>query len=230
MSHVPAYGARMNSILSRPRFKRAARSLPVQVASRPDLVWIHDGNRYRVTVWPEVNFQRESSPDEWSELELGETVFASTALGVTPSQWRRYLEYVPPAEREFLELFQFARMAALHVITRCPSLLSELKRTPALMNFLAAHVSLRGGTEPRWLEIGAVFERDGIFGLLQWLGLPASRQTLEILGNVMDPDLPRRLLEPLRTALWEPEAIWALSHAPALTDERLAEACHALAA
>jgi hypothetical protein len=38
------------------------------------------------------------------------------------------------------------------------------------------------------------------------------------------------LLEPLRAAVWAPEAIRALSHAPALTDERLAEACHALAA
>ena len=42
--------------------------------------------------------------------------------------------------------------------------------------------------------------------------------------------LPHRLLEPLRAALWEPQAIWALLHAPTLTDERLAEACHALAA
>jgi hypothetical protein len=157
-------------------------------------------------------------------------VFASAALGVTGNQWRRYLEFVPAAEREFVEMFQFGRMAALHVVTQCPALLPELMHVPALVPFLTVHLSLRGGNQPGWSEITAVFDRDGLFGVLQWLGLPASRQTVAILQNIADPDLPRRLLEPLRAALWEPEAIWALSHAPALTDERLAEACHALAA
>ena len=212
------------------RYPRRAQSIPAPVASRPDLIWVHDGRRYRVTVWPEVTFQCEAASGEWAAHEIGETAFASAALGVTPSQWRRYLEFVPAAEREFLERFQFGRMAAWHVITCCPGLLDELKYAPSLTTFIAAHVSLRGGDEPRWLEIGAILEREGIFGLMQWLGLPASRQTLAILANVSDPDLPRRLLEPLRAALWEPEAIWALSHAPELTDERLAEACHALAA
>ena len=81
-----------------------------------------------------------------------------------------------------------------------------------------------------WGEIAAVHEREGVFGLLQWLGLPASRQTLEILRNVADPDLPRRLLEPLRSALWEPEVIWSLSRGGSVSDEQLARACHALAA
>ena len=220
----------MNPLRPLSRSPRRARSFPVPVVSRPDLAWAHDGNRYRVTVWPEVKFQCETAPGEWVAHEMGETVFASAALGVTANQWRRYLEFVPAAEREFLERFQFGRMAAWHVITRCPGLLVELREVPALTTFLAAHVSLRGGDESRWLEIGAVFEREGVFGVMQWLGLPASRQTVAILGNVSDPDLPRRLLEPLRAALWEPEAIWALLHAPTLTDERLAEACHALAA
>ena len=91
-------------------------------------------------------------------------------------------------------------------------------------------MKLRGGSRSAWSEIEAVYEREGIFGLLQWLGLPASRQTLAILRNITDPDLSRRLLEPLRAALWEPEAIWALTHARAITDECLAKACHALAA
>lgn len=197
---------------------------------RPELTWIHDGIRYRVTVWPDVKFQRETSPGRWSSRTLGEDVFASAALGVTPAQWRRYLEFVPAAEREFIELFQFGRMTALHLIVRCPLLLWELREIPALTTFLAAHASLRGADECRWSEINAVFEREGLFGLLQWLGLPASRQTIAIVRNIADPDLPRRLLEPLRAALWEPEAIWALSHASTLTDERLAETCHALAA
>ena len=73
-------------------------------------------------------------------------------------------------------------------------------------------------------------ERSGVFGVLEWLGLPASRQTLGILRSVVEPDLPRRLLEPLRTVLWEPRTIFALQRLPALTDRHLARFCHALAA
>lgn len=214
----------------RPRRTRRARPAVKAPAPRPDLTWIHDGVRRRVTLWPEVRFEREAQPGEWTAELPGEGVFASAALGVTAAQWRRYLEFLPAAEREFLERFHFTRMAALHVIVRCPALLPELAQAPALTALVAAHLTLRGGDEPRWTEIAAVFERDGIFGLLQWLGLPASRQTLGIFRSIADPDLPRRLLAPLRAALWEPEVIWSLSHAPTLTDERIAQACHALAA
>lgn len=221
----------MNSILSRrSRAARTSRLPALSLPIRPDLGWIHDGVRYRVTVWPDVRFECEVAPGTWADGEFGETVFASAALGVTAAQWRRYLEFVPAAEREFLARFQFGRMAALHVLVQCPELLSELAQTPALVPFLTAHLNLRGGERPAWREIAAVHDRDGLFGVLQWLGLPASPQTVSILQHVADPDLPRRLLEPLRAALWEPEAIWVLSHGPALTDERLAEACHALAA
>ena len=220
----------MNSLVSPSPSKRRARVSVLAPLPSPDLTWIHDGSRYRATTWPEVRFQRETAAGTRVAGDFDEMVFASAALGVTPQQWRRFLEYMPAAEREFLERFEFARMAALQVITHCPALLEALSRLPALVPFLAAHTSLRGCTAARWAEITAIFERDGIFGVLQWLGLPASRQTLAILGNIKDPDLPRRLLEPLRAALWEPEAIWALSHASELTDERLAEACHALAA
>jgi hypothetical protein len=230
LSHPPVYGARMNSSLTSPRSRRKTSRSTVADTVQPELSWIHDGVRHRVTLWPDVHFLREESAGEWTENGVGEDAFASAALGVTASQWRRYLEFVPAVERKFLEVFQFSRMAVLQLITRCPTLLPVLQEYPALAAFLTAHVTLRGGDEPRWAEIAAVFEREGIFGVLQWLGLPSSRQTLAILGNIADPELPRRLLEPLRTALWEPEAIWALSHAPRLTDEQLAEACHALAA
>jgi hypothetical protein len=210
--------------------KAAARKAAAIRPDRPDLTWIHDGLRYRATVWPEVRFGREVEPGKWTEGDIGEAVFASAALGVTGNQWRRYLEFVPASEQEFLLRFQFGRMAALHVLTQCPALLPELSQLPALVPFLTAHLSLRGGSHPAWGEITAVFERDGLFGVLLWIGLPASRETVAILRNIADPDIPRRLLEPLRAALWEPEAIWALSHLPMLTDERLAEACHALAA
>lgn len=231
MSHARAYSARMNSLLARPR--RSLRRSPVRNAAPadgPGLTWIHDGIRHRVGVWPEVRFERETGPEEWCEAAPAEAAFASASLGVTGRQWRRYLEFVPAAERAWLEKFQFGRMAALHLLVRCPALLTDLAELPALAVFLAAHQSLRGSDQPAWNELAAVHERDGLFGLLQWLGLPASRQALAVLQQVADPDLPRRLLEPLRAALWDPESVWLLLHTEHLTDERLAAACHALAA
>src|SRR3954471_18034911 len=136
-----------------------SRAIPV---ARPDLVWIHDGTRYSVSAWPTVRFEREIALGHWEECEPSLEAFGSAALAITASQWSRYLDFVPASEREFLELFRFSRMAALHVMTRCPGLLGDLARTPALTIFLAAHLSLRGGTQPGWAEINAVFEREGI--------------------------------------------------------------------
>lgn len=184
---------------------------------------------YRVTPWPETQFERLYGED-WIAVNPTEDVLASAAQSCGAREWRPYLEFVPAEVRAFVEQFRFARMPALLVAARCPELLGELGETPALTIYLAAHVNLRGLESPGWAEINAVHEREGIFGVLQWLGLPASRQTLSILRNVAAPDLPRKLLEPLRTALWEPEAIWSLAHAPVLTDARIEAACHALAA
>ncbi len=199
-------------------------------ACAPELSWIHDGGRWRVTAWPEAAFLVEAAPGCWSRGVPGEAALASAALGVSPARWRHYLEFVPAEVGAFLGRFAFSRMPALFAVTRCPELAGELMRTPALVAFLVAHRGLRGGETEAWGEITAVFERDGIFGLLQWLGLPASRQTLEVLRRVGDPDLPRRLLEPLRSALWEPEVIWSLGRGGVVSDEQLARACHALAA
>lgn len=199
-------------------------------SARPDLQWIHDGLRHRATVWPDVRFEREIAPDQWEACDLSEAALASAAATIGDAAWRRYLEFVAPAERHFLEEFRFGRMAALQVLRRCPALLDELTPAPALTAFVSAHLSLRGGDEPAWAEINAIHERDGLFGLLQWLGLPASRQTMTILRHIAEPDLPSRLLEPLRAALWEPETLWALLHEPRLTDARIAATCHALAA
>ncbi len=227
----------MNSLRARSTAARSSaprssvsRSAAPALAASPDLRWIHDGLRHRATVWPDVAFEQEVSPGCWERAEPSEAALASAALGVGAARWRRYLEYVPAAQGEFLQRFEFCRMPALAVIVHCPGLFETLVETPALTAFLAAHQGLRGGHHSGWSEIEAVYERGGVFGLLQWLGLPASRQTLAILRNIADPDLPRRLLEPLRSALWEPEVIWALSHELALTDEQLAKACHALAA
>ncbi len=193
------------------------------------LTWSHCGVPYRVTPWPEVQFERLYG-DDWIAMAPSEGVLASAAQAFGPLEWRPYLEFTSGDVREFLGRFSWARMEALQVIARCPALLPVLAETPALTAFVAAHVELRGTPAPCWGEINAVFERSGVFGVLEWLGLPASRQTLAILGNVAEPDLPKRFLEPLRTLLWEPRTIFALQRMPAITDRQLARFCHALAA
>jgi hypothetical protein len=193
------------------------------------LAWSHCGVFYRFTSWPEARCER-CYGDEWIPSEPTEAALASAAQTFGPRDWRAYLEFVPAEVRTFVDQFTFGRILALVVAARCPSLVEDLTSVPALTPFLAAHKSLRGTTDARWAEIAAVHEREGLFGLLRWLGLPDSKQTLSILRHVAAPDIARKLLEPLRSALWEPEAIWQLSHTPVLTDATLGAACHALAA
>ena len=207
--------------------RRTTRTAPV--APGVELAWSHVGSLYRMTAWPEANLERLVD-ERWVEAEATEEVLGSGMLQVDAAAWRRYLEFVPAAERAFVEKFRFGRLGALLIVARCPQLLADLDETPALVSFLAAHASLRGTAGPNWDEVAAVHERGGIFGLLEWLGLPASRETLSILRNVVDPDVPRRLLEPLRTLLWRPSATFVLQRTPELTDKQLARYCHALAA
>src|SRR5687767_7471589 len=129
----------MNSSLTLSRSRRKTPRSIVPEATRPELTWTHDGVRHRVTVWPEVQFLHEEFPGQWIE-GIEDHAFASAALGVTATQWRRYLEFVPAAERAFLEQFQFTRMSALHLIRCCPSLVGTLQEFPALAAFLTAHV------------------------------------------------------------------------------------------
>jgi hypothetical protein len=121
-------------------------------------------------------------------------------------------------------------MEALQVAARCPALLGTLTEVPALTAFVSSHAGLRGTGSPAWGELNAVYERNGPFGVLEWLGLPASRQTLAILQHIAQPDLPKRWLAPLRTQLWEPQTIFALQRSPAITEPQLARYCHPLAA
>ena len=193
------------------------------------LTWTHCGVAYRVSPWPEVRFECLYGED-WVETSPTEDVLSSAAQTILPQDWTPYLEFVPTEVRHFLERFSFSRMDALQVIARSPALLEMLSETPALTAFLAAHVSLRGTVEACWTEISAVCERSGVFGVLEWLGLPASRQTIVVLGNMAEPDLPKRFLEPLRNLLWEPTALFALQRMPSITDRMLAETVHALAA
>jgi hypothetical protein len=193
------------------------------------LAWTHCGVQYRVSPWPEVRFESLYGED-WIATSPTEEALSSAAQTFLPQDWNPYLEFTPTEVRGFLERFSFGRMDALQVAARCPSLLSTLGETPALTSFLASHASLRGTAEACWAEIEAVYERNGVFGLLEWLGVPASRQTLTILGNMVEPDLPKRFLEPLRNLLWEPTAIFALQRMPAITDRMLAQTVNALAA
>lgn len=205
---------------------RASRSKAALLA---ELVWSHQGLLHRATTWPEVRFERRDDHD-WVAVEPDEAMLASAAARLDAPAWAAYLEFFPAEVRSFLCGFKYGRLAALQVITACPALMGDLSLVPALTAFVAAHERLRGASEPRWTELTAVHERAGLFGVLEWLGLPASRQTVTILQNVLDPDLPHRLLEPLRSVLWEPETVIVLQRTRGLTDRQLARFCHPLAA
>ena len=76
-----------------------------------------------------------------------------------------------------------------------------------------------------WQNLGG-----GVFGVLEWLGLPATRQTLSALKNFADAEVPRRFLAPLRTVLWDDATLTLLERAAVVTDIDLARHCHRLAA
>ena len=203
---------------------------PNKLLSRSvELVWSHYGERYRVD--SELKFYREID-GEWAlwQPDPSTAIFSSAADAISETRWSAFLEFVPTAERRLLEQFDVGRASALAVVAFCPDLVAELLATPALTPFVAEHVRLRGMEAPHWEEIAAVHNRAGVYALLEWLGLPASRQTLTILQKIAEPDLARRLLEPIRAALWEPETIWLLQHVPCLTERALAHHCEPVAA
>lgn len=194
-----------------------------------EIAWSHAGVFRRVTAWPELAFQRRCG-DAWIPDRPPEGAFAAAALDVPEPTWRRFLEYLPPAERAFVAQFRFGRLEALQVIARCPELLPVLAEMPALTVFLSAHALLRGTGRPGWDEINAVFHRAGLFGVLEWLGLPATRAAIAALRNFADPEIPRRFLSPLRTVLWDEATVAAFGTVPVVTDLDLARHCHVLAA
>ena len=186
------------------------------------LTWSHLGTLYRVTAWPEVEFQAQIE-GKWVTIDPEPTseVFSAAAVMIGRTEWKRYLDFVPAAERELLERFTWTRLSALAVITRCPELMEDLATTPALTCFISAHTLLRGSSRPSWAEISAVHGRSGLFGLLDWLGLPANRATLEALARLEDPDVPRRLLGRLREALWNPALAATFCSADSVSDVEL---------
>lgn len=190
------------------------------------LSWTHAGVAYRVTPWPEVQFECRYG-SEWVPLTPAADVLGAARPGA--GAWRAYLEFVPADVREFVARFRSNRLAAIEVAAHCPELVGALTETPALTSFVAAHAALRGTDGPRWRELNAVFERSGVFGVLEWLGLPATKQALAILNNLIAADLPPSLLVPLRTLLWRPQGIFALAQLPVITERDVGDAC-ALAA
>jgi len=219
MSHPEEYFQRMNMNTSSSK-KLISRSV--------ELVWSHYGERYCVD--SDLNFHRETDSGwvDW-QPDPSTAVFSSAADGISETRWNAFLEYVPTAERRLLEMFDVGRAGVLAVVALCPGLVADLLATPALAPFVAEHARLRG-TETRWEEIAAVHNRGGVYALLEWLGLPSSRQTLTILQKIAEPDLARRLLEPIRVSLWEPETIWFLQHTPTLTERTLTHHCDCVAA
>jgi hypothetical protein len=219
MSHPRCYSG---SIMKPAANKKI--SAPVQ------LTWSHYGVLYRATAWPDVVFEAQRD-GQWIPFAPNPSseVFAAAAVMLSRPEWNRYLEFVPAAERSFLQKFSWNRLAALAVLVECPGLLSDLADVPALTMFVAMHVSLRGGSQPCWAEIRALHERMGLYGLCEWLGLPANRRTLEALATVEDATLAKRVLEPLREALWNgfsPERIRQYN----TRDRELAPVRHVLAA
>lgn len=195
------------------------------------LTWSHFGVLYRATAWPDVSFEAHRD-GKWVPFEpdTSSDLFAAAAVMLGRAEWANYLEFVPAAERTFLETFRLGRLAALAVITRCPTLLSDLSDTPILTSFVASHVTLRGGGRPAWAEISAVHERTGLYGVLEWLGLPATRQALDALNHIADVELAKRLLEPVRETLWNPVGTGALTRAESINERDLAATCAVLAA
>jgi hypothetical protein len=190
------------------------------------LAWTRRGASYRITPWPDVQIEQRYGT-EWVPVTL--TPAQLTGAELHPGAWRAYLEFVPSDVRELVSLFRTNRLLALQVASRCPELVGALTETPALATFVTCHAQLRGSPMERWDELNAQFERGGIFSVLDWLGMPATRQTIAILTSLIAADLAPRLAEPVRAALWRPTGILSLAATSHDTDRDLADSC-ALAA
>jgi len=192
------------------------------------LQWAHYGVLHRITAWPDVRLEKNYS-EEWIPIRPSAELLEAASLELSrrghSTHWDYYLDFVPQAEREFIASFEFNRVSALFAASHCPALLPELRRTPALTVFLAEQLELRNASEAAWAQLNAVYERAEIWGVLEWLGLPATAHTLSTLGALDSPDLPRRFLEPLRAELWQQPQSRATPPQPqlnALFPERIA--------
>jgi|GEM_PF-315765 len=190
------------------------------------LQWAHYGVLHRITAWPDVRLEK-SYGEEWIPIRPSAELLEAASLELSrrrcSANWDYYLDFVPQPEREFIQNFEFNRVSALLTAAHCPALLPELRRTPALTVFLAEQFELRDTGEAAWAQLNAVYERADIWGVLEWLGLPATAHTLRALGELDSPDLPRRFIEPLRAQLWqeEPQALACCERLVARSSKRM---------
>ena len=62
------------------------------------LSWSHEGSLWRVTCWPEVQFERQDGQGQtWTPAVPDEGVFFAAARALSTADWQKYLEFVPVA-------------------------------------------------------------------------------------------------------------------------------------
>lgn len=179
------------------------RSANRSVNLSPDLVWHHMGQAYRVTIWPEVAFEKEISQGLWRPFtpDPRGDVFCAGAVMLDARRWKPYLEFCPPSWQRLIERFSFHRLHALTALALGPALQEDFEEWPVLALLVGTHSELRG-CAPEWCELNAVRERGNIFSVLEWLGMPSTSAALEQLGS-LDLDLPVRDLRRVREILWQ---------------------------
>lgn len=189
---------------ARTKTSRGGRAREEAEPLSPVLEWGCLGRSYRVGVWPEPVFERSRHEGGWEVFAPNpeSDEFAAAALLLDGARWRAYLDFAPAELAAFMENHRVLRMEAWAVVTQCPELLPLLGEAPTLTAFVAAHASLRGEPGPRWSEIRAVFERGGRWALLDWLGLPATRDGWQALCGLGVREPGRSELERLRAWLW----------------------------
>ena len=189
----------MNSTHRR-RSRRPARRT---VNLAPELIWHHLGQGHRVTLWPEVAFEKEITPGLWRPFtpDPRTDAFCAGAVMVEARRWKPYLEFCPVEWVNLIEQFEFHRLHVLTALAYCPTMQSDFEACPALALFAAMHAELRGGL-PDWCELNAVREHSGVFGVLEWLGFPSTRECLDQLGAI-DLSLSVRELVKVREILWK---------------------------
>ncbi len=198
VSHAGCYIGSMNSTtVARRRSSRRTVNLS------PDLIWHHLGKAYRVSIWPEVAFEQEISQGLWRPFtpDPRSDVFCAGAVMLDRRRWKPYLEFCPSSWTELIERFSFHRLHALTALAFCPALQEDFETSPILALLAAAHAELRGSA-PEWGEINAVREHGNIYAVMEWLGLPSTKEALEQLQHI-DLDIPLRDLRQVRELLWK---------------------------
>ena len=169
----------------------------------PDLIWHHMGKGYRVSIWPEVAFEKEISQGLWRSYtpDPRGDVFCAGAVMLDRRRWKPYLEFCPQSWVSLIEKFSFHRLHALTALALCPALQEDFEDSPILALLAASHADLRGSA-PEWGELNAVREHGNVYSVMEWLGLPSTKEALEQLQQI-DLDIPLRDLRRVREVLWQ---------------------------